>query len=121
MQMSIIGSWFFGPMRSPPVSVRTVFQDIGLHGANMQASTLLLNLHDRVVQEGDIPEEWFINADSTSKENKNNCCIGFIIWLLINLDDTALWSVTLIFLIVGHTHNKLDRFFQQAEASPTRP
>ena len=34
-----------------------------------------------------------------------------MIWLLINLDDTKLWCITLLFMIVGHTHNKLDRFF----------
>ena len=111
VQMSIIGAWFFGPIHSPGLCLRSVFEDIGLHGANMQASTLLLNLHDRVKQEGDLPEEWFINADNTSKETKNMCCIRFIIWLLINLDGTKLWCVTLLFLIVGHTHNKLDRIF----------
>ena len=81
------------------------------HGSNMQASTLLLNFHNRVMQEGVIPEEWFINADNTAKETKNTITANFAIWLLLNMADTPLWSVTFVYQIVGHTHNKLDRFF----------
>ena len=77
----------------------------------MQTSTLLMNLHDRVMQEKVLPEEWFINPDNTCKETKNNICIDFVVWLLINLDGTSLWSVNFVYMLVGHTHNKLDRFF----------
>ena len=115
LQMSMIGAWWGGTSRSPELSVRSVFEDLPKHGANMQASTILLNLHDRVMQEGDLPEEFFINADNTSKETKNNQCMHFFIWLLINLEDTKLWSITLLFLLVGHTHNKLGRFFSRVK------
>ena len=111
MQMSVIGAWFFGTSRSPEIMIRTVWEDIGPHGANMQMSTMLMNFHNRAMLEGELPEEWFINADNTPKETKNNQCICFMIWLLINLDTTRLCSITLLFMIVGHTHNKLDRFF----------
>ncbi len=37
--------------------------------------------------------------------------MAFIIWLLCVLENTLLWMVFLIFLLFGHTHDKLDRFF----------
>ena len=33
-----------------------------------------------------------------------------LVWLLCALADTPLWMIDVIFLVVGHTHNKLDRF-----------
>ena len=110
VQVSLNAAWFFGVSRSPQLLIRTMFEDCA-HGSNMQASTLLMNLHSRVMQERVIPEEWFINADNTSKETKNNVCIDFAIWLLIQLAGTPLACITFLYLIVGHTHNKLDRFF----------
>ena len=38
----------------------------------MQASAILLNLHQVVLSEARLPEEWFVNADNTLKETKNN-------------------------------------------------
>ena len=108
MQMSLNGAWCFGPLRSPEVLIRTMYEDFQ-HGSNMQASTFLLNFHNRVMQEGVIPEEWFINADNTSKESKNNITANFVIWFLLNMRGTPLWSLTFLYQIVGHTHNKLDR------------
>ena len=110
LQMSLNGAWFLGPRGSAELLVRTMYEDFK-HGSNMQASTLLLNFHNRVMQEGVIPEEWFINADNTAKETKNTITANFAIWLLLNMADTPLWSVTFVYQIVGHTHNKLDRFF----------
>ena len=110
LQVSLNGAWFFGPRQSPELLVRTMFEDCK-HGSNMQASTLLMNLHDRALQEKVLPEEWFINADNTYKETKNNQCMHFMMWLLINLEGTSLWRVNFVFLLVGHTHNKLYRFF----------
>ena len=77
----------------------------------MQASMLLMNFHNRAMHEGTIPEEWFINADNTTKETKNTIVANFIIWLLLNMEGSPLWCVTCIYQIVGHTHNKLDRCF----------
>ena len=34
-------------------------------------------------------------------------------WLLCVLDSTPLWTIDVLFLLVGHTHNKLDRFFSR--------
>ena len=35
----------------------------------------------------------------------------FIVRLLCALDSTPLWRIDVLFLLVGHTHNKLDRLF----------
>ena len=35
----------------------------------------------------------------------------FLVWFLCALDSTPLWRIDVLFLLVGHTHNKLDRFF----------
>ena len=110
LQVSLNGAWFFGPLKSSGVLIRTMYEDFQ-HGANMQASTFLMNFHNRVMQEGTVPEEWFINADNTTKETKNTISANFVIWLLLNVADTPLWSVTFLYQIVGHTHNKLDRCF----------
>ena len=69
IQVSLNGAWLFGPRRSPELLIRTMFED-SPHGSNMQASTILLNLHDRATKEQVIPEEFFINADNTAKETK---------------------------------------------------
>ena len=118
LQVSLNGCWFFGPSRSPELLIRTMFEDCP-HGSNMQSSTLLLNLHDRAIKEQTIPEELFINADNTPKETKNNTCIDFAIWLLIVLQMSPLHSIVFLFLLVGHTHNKLDRFFSRIKIALT--
>jgi hypothetical protein len=41
----------------------------------------------------------------------------FLTWLLCRLDGTPLWSLGLLFLLVGHTHNRLDRFFSRLAVS----
>ena len=69
LQISLNGAWLFGPKKSPEVLIRTMYEDYQ-HGSNMQASTLLMNFHNRAMQEGTIPEEWFINADNTTRETK---------------------------------------------------
>ena len=109
LQVSLIGCWWHGAVITPPQLIRTVFEDC-VHGTEMTASNILLNLHDRVCPENRMPEELAIGADNTPKETKSNCVFMFAMWLLITLCDTPLWSITFLFLIVGHTHNKLDRF-----------
>ena len=37
----------------------------------------------------------------------------FLVWLLCALDSTPLWRIDVLFLLVGHTHNKLDRLFSR--------
>ena len=75
--------------------------------------TLLLNLHRVAMAEGHLPRQWSICADNTRKETKNQVTMWFIVWLLCALDGTSLWKVDVLFLLVGHTHNKLDRFFSR--------
>jgi len=70
-----------------------------------------MNLHKVACAEGRLPEEFVIGADNTVKETKNSVCLWLVIWLLCVLKDTPLWSVLFVFLLVGHTHNRLDRFF----------
>ena len=105
----LIGSMWFGTTRTSH-HVRTVFDDCQ-HGAEMQSSTLLLDLHRVAMEEGHLPKHWSIGADNTRKETKNQTTMWMLIWLLCVLADTPLWMIDVIFLMVGHTHNKLDRFF----------
>jgi hypothetical protein len=87
--------------------IRTVFEDC-LHGANMQCSTILKNLHTAALRENSLPEHFTIGADNTPKETKNGTMMAFIIWLLCALSETRLWKVSVVFLMVGHTHDSLD-------------
>ena len=91
--------------------VRTVFNDCS-HGAEMQSSAILQNLHEVAMSEGHLPEEFYIGAD-TPKETKNPYTFWFMIFLLCALDDTSLRVICVVFLLVGHTHNKLDRLLSR--------
>ena len=77
----------------------------------MQSSSLLLNLHQTAMEEGHLPKHWSIGADNTRKETTNQTTMWMLVWLLCALEDTPLWMIDVVFLMVGHTHNKLDRFF----------
>ena len=77
----------------------------------MQCSSLLLNLHQVAVEERHLPKHWSIGADNTRKETNNQTTMWMLVWLLCALEGTPLWMVDAIFLMEGHTHNKLDRFF----------
>ena len=94
--------------RSANIHLRMVFENCK-HGADMQTSTVIQNLHEKVLAEGRVPEEFFVGADSTPKETKNNVFCWWLIWLLCVLQDTCLWSTGMLCLIVGHTHDKIDR------------
>ena len=107
----IIGSMWSGP-RDTSYLCRTVFEDTQ-HGADMQCSAVLLNLWDVARREHHLPEEFYIGADNTVKETKNTYMVWFMIWLLCVLAGTPLWSTSAVFLLVGHTHNRLDRFFSR--------
>ena len=107
----LIGSMWFGTAQTTH-HIRTVMDDCQ-HGSEMQCSTLLLNLHRVAMAEGHLPRQWSICADNTRKETKNQIAMWFIVWLLCALHDTPLWTIDVLFLLVGHTHNKLDRFFSR--------
>ena len=107
----LIGSMWFGT-RQAMNHVRTVFNDCA-HGAEMQSSAILMNLHEVAMHEGHVPEEFHIGADNTPKETKNQYTFWFLMWLLSALDDTPLKVICCLFLLVGHTHNKLDRLFSR--------
>ena len=92
--------------------VRTVFNDCD-HGSEMQSSVILQNVHEMAMHEGHLPEELNIGADNTPKETKNQYTFWFLIWLLCVLEDTPLRVISVVFLLVGHTHNKLDRLFSR--------
>ena len=79
----------------------------------MQCSTVFDNFYQRVMSERSVPEEFFIGADNTPKETKNNIMLFFLTWLLVVLEGTPLKSLALLFLLVGHTHNRVDRFFSR--------
>ena len=107
----LIGSMWFG-IAHITHHVRTVFKDCQ-HGSEMQSSTILQNLHKVAMGEGHLPEKLFIGADNTRQETKNLITMWFLVWLLCAFVGTALWEVEVIFLLVGHTHNELDRFFSR--------
>ena len=103
LQMSLNGACFFGPLKSAEVLIRTMHEDFQ-HGSNMQASTFLLNFHNRAMQEGVIPEEWFINPDNTVKESKNTITANFIILVAVEFE--------------GHTSVECDVLVPDRRAHP---
>lgn len=111
----VIGSALRGP-RCTDHLLRTIFEDCA-HGAATQCSAVLMNLHNVALRENYLPEEFIIGADNTPTETKNQIMIWFLIWLLCVLEGSPLWSLMLLFLIVGHTHNRLDRFFSRLGVS----
>ena len=46
-----------------------MFED-GPHGANMQCTSILMNLHTAALMEGHLPRVLHIGADNTPKETK---------------------------------------------------
>lgn len=92
--------------------LRSIFEDTK-HGADMQSSTILLNFHTACLLENSVPEIWRIGTDNTQKETKNSTTLNACIWMLCALRETRLWCVNLSFLMVGHTHDSLDRFFSR--------
>ena len=107
----LIGSMWFGTTHTAH-HVRTVFNDCS-HGSEMQSSAILLNLHEVAKREGHLPQEFHIGADNTPKETKNQYTFWFLIWMLCALEGTPLTVISVVFLMVGHTHNKLDRLFSR--------
>ena len=105
----LIGSMWFGTRRFRQ-HVRTTWDDCE-HGSEMQSSAILENLCDAASEEGHLPESFTIGADNTTKEIKNQYTMWFFVWLLCALSETPLRSICVVFLLVGHTHNKLDRVF----------
>ena len=67
----------------------------------------------KVTSEHHLPKEWVIGADNTAKETKNKFMCWSLMWLLCVLSETKLWSVVLTFLLVGHTHDMVDRLFSR--------
>lgn len=86
--------------------LRSMFED-GPHGANMQCTSLLMNLHTAAHLEGRLPRVLHIGADNTPKETKNSTTMAFIMWLLCTLMNTCLFECQVHFLMVGHTHNEV--------------
>ena len=111
----VVGSEWSGPFRSQML-LRSVFQDM-TGGSETQCSIVLTNLLHIATKEGRLPTEVIMNPDNTPKESKNKIMLWFQIWLLCVLRDTCFYSFSSVFLIVGHTHNSLDRFFSRLSVS----
>ena len=107
------GSFFHGLGRMQ-VHIRTMFEDTQ-HGSEMQMSTFLLNFHEAVLLEKQVPEELFLGADNTPKETKNKFGCWWCMWFLCVMQeaDSPLHSICMVFLLVGHTHDDIDRFFSR--------
>ena len=52
------------------------------------------------------------------KETKTQFALWLLIWMLRALDDTPLTIIIVVFLMVGHTHNKLGRLFSRILVAP---
>ena len=83
----------------------------------MQCSAILQNLHQVAMREGHLPETFIIGADNTRKETNNQFTCWFLVWLLCVLEGTPLWCIEVVFLLVGHAHNKLDRMCSRIAVS----
>ena len=117
VEVGLMGSWWSGLRQSVPIHFRTIFDDLAETGSSMQFSTLLLNLHEKATSEHHLPAEWVIGADNTAKETKNKFMCWSLMWLLCVLSETKLWSVVLTFLLVGHTHDRIDRRFSRVKVA----
>ena len=115
--VAVNGSFYHGLDHSQ-VHMRTMFEDIE-HGSEMQMSTFLLNFHEAVLLERRVPEELYLGADNTPKETKNKYGCWWCIWLLCVClrHNLPLHSICLVFLIVGHTHDDIDRFFSRVRVA----
>ena len=71
----------------------------------------------KVLSEQHLATEWVIGADNTAKETKNKFMCWSLMWLLCVLSETKLWSVVLTFLLVGHTHDRVDRLFSRVKTA----
>ena len=107
----LIGSMWFGT-RHTAHHVRAVVSDC-MHGSEMQCCAALLNVHELAMREGHLPREFYIHADSTPTDSKQQIALWLFVLLLRALDDTPLAIINVVFLLVGHTHNKLDRLFSR--------
>ena len=108
--VGINGSFYHG-LEHSQVHMRTIFEDIE-HGSEMQMSTFLLNFHEAVLLEKRVPEELYLGADNTPKETKNKYGCWWCMWLLclMLMNNVPLHSICMMFLLVGHTHDDIDRF-----------
>ena len=115
MDLSINGSLWHGVQHTKH-HLKTMLKNCK-HGSNMQLSTILQNFHEVACAEQHLPEELLIGHDNTVKETKNGRTLAWAAWLLCVLSNTCLWSVLFTMLIVGHTHDELDRFFSRLKAA----
>ena len=70
-----------------------------------------------MTSEHHLPTELVIGADNTANETKNKFMCWSLMWLLCVLSETKLWSVVLTFLLVGHTHDRVDRLFSRVKTA----
>ena len=111
------GSFYHG-LEHCQVHIRTMFEDFQ-HGSEIQMSTFLLNFHGAVLIEKRVPEELYLGADNTYKEPKNKFGCWWCMWLLcvLHAHNVRLHSICLLFLLVGHTHDDIDRFFSRVRVA----
>ena len=68
-------------------------------------------------QEGHLPEELIIGSDNTAKETKNKYFCWWCMWFLCVMRHTVLWGLLLVCLLVGHTHDEIDRLFSRIKVA----
>jgi hypothetical protein len=69
------------------------------------------------MEEGHLPEELIIGTDNTPKETKNKFFCWFCMWILCVFSKTSLWGILLVCLLVGHTHDDIDRLFSRIKVA----
>ena len=117
--MSVNGGMAFGVQGAsafPAYPLTTLFQDAP-HGAAMQASTFLHLFWRSAVHQRSLPRELGLASDNTTKETKNATCYIWALWLLAVLRGGPMELIRFLQLIVGHTHDALDRFYSRLKAA----
>lgn len=79
-----------------------------LSGSNLVCTALYTQFMELTLKWGRPLGDVFIQVDNTVSENKNNHLLGFLAAMVAR---GAVRTVTLCFMLVGHTHIQIDQVF----------
>lgn len=82
-------------------------------GSNLVATTLFLQLEQLTEEFGEPIKDLVMQVDNTVAEAKNNYLVSFLGMLVAR---GVLETATLLFMLVGHTHMKIDQTFGRCDA-----
>lgn len=88
-------------------NIRKLLLQLPLYGHDSNTVITVLHEHlQELTEKGPLPPTLFLQFDNCFKENKNNIVFGYLAWLIAI---KAFRSITLSFLIPGHTHTDIDQ------------